>query len=69
MNAPIYLDYNATTPVAPEVAEAIQPFLFGKFGNPTYGSCGLELTVRFNARIHLRASERTRARPSGGMRC
>jgi cysteine desulfurase len=34
VTAPIYLDYNATTPVAPEVAEAIQPFLFGKFGNP-----------------------------------
>jgi cysteine desulfurase len=32
---PIYLDYNATTPVAPEVAEAIQPFLFGSFGNPS----------------------------------
>ena len=35
MNRPIYLDYNATTPVAPEVAEAIQPFLAGAFGNPS----------------------------------
>jgi cysteine desulfurase len=35
MTAPIYLDYNATTPVDPEVAEAIQPFLFGRFGNPS----------------------------------
>ena len=31
----IYLDYNATTPVAPEVAEAIQPFLTGFYGNPS----------------------------------
>ncbi|TWO68036.1 cysteine desulfurase [Caenimonas sedimenti] len=35
MSASIYLDYNATTPVAPEVAEAIQPFLYGLFGNPS----------------------------------
>jgi cysteine desulfurase len=31
----IYLDYNATTPTAPEVAEAIRPFLFECFGNPS----------------------------------
>jgi cysteine desulfurase len=31
----IYLDYNATTPVAPEVARAMQPFLTGEFGNPS----------------------------------
>ncbi len=30
----IYLDYNATTPVAPEVFRAMQPFLTGAFGNP-----------------------------------
>ena len=35
MSAPIYLDYNATTPVAPEVAEAIRPFLHEAFGNPS----------------------------------
>ncbi|MGC2692815.1 MAG: aminotransferase class V-fold PLP-dependent enzyme, partial [Desulfobaccales bacterium] len=31
----IYLDYNATTPVAPEVARAMQPFLGLEFGNPS----------------------------------
>ena len=35
MNLPVYLDYNATTPVAPEVAEAIEPFLRTGFGNPS----------------------------------
>ena len=35
MTAPIYLDYNATTPIAPEVAQAIRPFLFERFGNPS----------------------------------
>jgi len=34
---PIYLDYNATTPIAPEVAEAMAPFLFEHFGNPSSG--------------------------------
>ncbi len=32
---PIYLDYNATTPIAPEVAEAMQPCLSEIFGNPS----------------------------------
>jgi cysteine desulfurase len=31
----IYLDYNATTPVAPEVYRAMQPFLSAAFGNPS----------------------------------
>lgn len=31
----IYLDYNATTPIAPEVATAMRPFLEGFFGNPS----------------------------------
>ena len=35
MNGPIYLDYNATTPVAPEVADAMLPFLREHFGNPS----------------------------------
>lgn len=35
MNDPVYLDYNATTPVAPEVADAIEPYLREHFGNPS----------------------------------
>jgi len=31
----IYLDYNATTPIDPQVAEAMRPFLSGGFGNPS----------------------------------
>jgi cysteine desulfurase len=32
---PIYLDYNATTPHAPEVIEAMHPYLEEHFGNPS----------------------------------
>lgn len=35
MKLPIYLDYNATTPIAPEVAAAIRPWLETDFGNPS----------------------------------
>ena len=31
----IYLDYNATTPIAREVAEAMAPYLYEHFGNPS----------------------------------
>src|SRR5881227_1695444 len=30
----IYLDYQATTPLAPEVAKAMQPWIEEKFANP-----------------------------------
>lgn len=36
MNA-IYLDYNATTPIDPEVAEAMLPYVHDYFGNPSSG--------------------------------
>lgn len=35
MPTPIYLDYNGTTPHAPEVIEAMRPYLEREFGNPS----------------------------------
>ncbi len=35
MAQPIYLDYNGTTPHAPEVIEAMRPFFEQEFGNPS----------------------------------
>ena len=32
---PIYLDYNATTPIDPAVAAAMQPYLLQHYGNPS----------------------------------
>jgi len=34
MKLPIYLDYSATTPVDPRVADAMIPYLVERFGNP-----------------------------------
>ena len=35
MTTPIYLDYNATTPIDPAVVDAMEPYLRGQFGNPS----------------------------------
>jgi len=51
----IYLDYNATTPIAPEVVQAMGPYLTGEFGNP---SSGYPLGQRAQAAI-ARAREET----------
>ena len=40
----VYLDYNATTPVFPEVARAMAPFVWDHFGNPSSGHAFAEAT-------------------------
>jgi len=35
LDGPIYLDYNATTPLDPRVLRAAMPFLVTHFGNPS----------------------------------
>jgi cysteine desulfurase len=52
---PIYLDYNATTPLLPAVVEAMLPFLTEHFGNPssghTYGRRAKEAVDRARAQV------------------
>lgn len=42
----IYLDYNATTPVDPRVAAAMEPYLLRFFGNPSSGHAQGQATRR-----------------------
>ncbi len=37
MDKPLYLDYNATTPIDPQVKETMLPYLGEHFGNPSTG--------------------------------
>jgi cysteine desulfurase len=57
----IYLDYNATTPTDPRVAEAMTPYLTGFFGNPSSGH-------RFGREAKA-AVERARAQVAGALGC
>ncbi len=50
---PIYLDYQATSPLDPRVLEAMLPFLSGRFGNPHSSS-------HEHGRQAMRAVERSR---------
>ncbi len=53
MAAPIYLDYNATTPIAPQVRSAMLPYLDDFFGNPS--------SSHWHGRQAKKAVERARA--------
>jgi len=58
---PIYLDYNATTPIRREVAEAMQPYLFEHFGNPS--------SAHAYGAATRRAVERAREQVAGLLGC
>ncbi len=61
MNKPIYLDYNATTPLAPEVIEAMRPFIEEHFGNPS--------SSHWYGREPRRAVEMAREQVAGLLKC
>jgi cysteine desulfurase len=55
VNKPVYLDYNATTPVDPAVADAMEPHLREHFGNPSsshiYGQRANDAVERARAQV------------------
>lgn len=57
----IYLDYNATTPIDPEVADEMRPFLDDYFGNPSSSHV-------FGIKSRL-AVEKARSRVAGLLNC
>ncbi len=62
MNPPrIYLDFNASTPIAPEAAEAMRPFLTEHFGNPS--------SAHWAGAPAKAAVERARAQVAGLLGC
>src|SRR3989449_11606326 len=52
---PIYLDYNATTPIDPGVLDAILPYLREHFGNPSsthgYGKTAHDAVERARGQV------------------
>ncbi|MEM7155970.1 MAG: cysteine desulfurase family protein [Myxococcota bacterium] len=54
-SAPVYLDYNATTPVAPAVRDAMLPWLGAQWGNPSsahaYGRAAAEAIATARAQV------------------
>jgi len=57
MNDPVYLDYNATTPVDPRVVEAMLPYLRTQYGNPSsdhvYGHAAKAAVEQARAEVAL----------------
>jgi cysteine desulfurase len=55
MTEPVYLDYNATTPIAPQVLDAMLPYLREHFGNPSsthpFGRRAAEAVARARSQV------------------
>ncbi|MFN7994235.1 MAG: cysteine desulfurase family protein [Bryobacteraceae bacterium] len=58
---PIYLDYNATTPIDPEVISAMRPYLEEHFGNPS--------SAHAYGLVARRAVEEARSQVAGLLHC
>jgi cysteine desulfurase len=63
VNGPIYLDYNATTPVDPAVVRAALPYLETHFGNPSSSHRYAEAPRAAMARARAQLAELLGARP------
>jgi cysteine desulfurase len=63
-DGPIYLDYNATTPVDPRVAEAALPYLTTHFGNPSSGHAYAEQPRRSLAEARQQLADLIGAQPA-----
>jgi hypothetical protein len=63
-DGPIYLDYNATTPVDPRVAEAVLPYLTTHFGNPSSGHGYAEQPRRALAEARQQLADLIGAQPA-----
>jgi cysteine desulfurase len=64
VDGPIYLDYNATTPVDPRVAEAALPYLTTHFGNPSSGHAYAERPRRAVAEARQQLADLVGAQPA-----
>ncbi|MEV0316492.1 cysteine desulfurase family protein [Nonomuraea fuscirosea] len=63
-DGPVYLDYNATTPVDPRVAEAMTPYLTTWFGNPSSAHRYAERPRQALAAARVQVAGLIGARPS-----
>ena len=64
VNRPVYLDYNATTPVDPRVLEAMQTALTTDFGNPSSTHAYAEEPRRLLARARAQLAALIGAAPT-----
>ncbi|MFO8001368.1 MAG: cysteine desulfurase family protein [Marinilabilia sp.] len=63
MNTPVYLDYNATTPIDPEVAAAMWPFVSTHFENPSSSYQGGQTVKQAIAEARQQVAELINAFP------